>query len=145
MLLLRILQSMHVANHYTEYLEQAKAVEDGGDLEKAATLYEHAIRQEPFEEHPYNRLMILYRKLKQPKDELRIINKALEVFQLHYDEKAAHFSGKDKLGQLSKALLKSLTGSSKKTSYTHYPEPIPKWTRRKKLLEKKRSAKNNFK
>jgi tetratricopeptide (TPR) repeat protein len=128
---------MHVAKHYTEYIEQARATEADGELEKAASLYEQAIQQEPFDQLPYNRLMIIYRKLKQPKDELRVIEKALDVFQSYYDEKAAHYSGKDKIGQLSRALLKSVTGTSKKTSYTQYPEPIPKWTVRRKAVQKK--------
>jgi len=128
---------MHVARHYTEYLKQARAVEAEGEPEKAAAIYEQAVKQNPFEELPYNRLMVIYRKLKQPKDELKIIIKALDVFQSHYDQKKAQFSGRDNIGQLSKALLKSVTGSSKKTSYTRYPEPIHKWTLRKKAVQKK--------
>jgi hypothetical protein len=71
---------MHVAKHYTEYLKQARTFEEDGEPEKAASLYELAIKQAPFEELPYNRLMIIYRKLKQPREELRVINKALDVF-----------------------------------------------------------------
>lgn len=128
---------MQIAKHFTEYIEQAKAAEAEEELQKAAKLYELAIKQEPFEELPYTRLMIIYRKLKQPKDELRVINKALDVFQSHYDGKAAQFSGKDQIGQLSKALLKAISGSSKKAGHTQYPEPIPKWRLRKKTVEKK--------
>ncbi|HEU4633093.1 MAG TPA: hypothetical protein VFS22_03865 [Flavisolibacter sp.] len=128
---------MQIAKHYTEYIDQAKRLEAEKELEKAAKLYELAIKQEPFEELPYARLMVIYRKLKQPKDEWRVINKALDVFRSHYDKKTAQFSGKDRIGRLSKALLKSVTGASKKTSYTQYPEPIPKWTLRKKALERK--------
>ena len=129
--------NMHIAQHYTEHIKQARAVEANGELEKAASIYEQAIKQEPFEELPYSRLMIIYRKLKQPKDELRVIKKALDVFQSHYDEKAVHYSGRDKIGQLSKALLKSMSGSNRTASYTQYPEPIPRWTLRKKAVEKK--------
>ena len=51
------------------------------DLKRAATLYEQAIKEKPTDEFSYNRLMIVYRKLKQYKDELRVINKAIKNFK----------------------------------------------------------------
>ena len=128
---------MPVTKHYTELIEEARNVEADGELEKAASIYEQAIRQHPMEEFPYNRLMIIYRKFKQPKNELRVIKKALEVYTAFYDKKLKPYTSNTKVGQLSKALLKSVTGSAKKTSYTSYPEPIPRWTLRKKAVEKK--------
>lgn len=128
---------MPVTKHYTELIEEARNVEADGELEKAASIYEQAIRQHPMDEFPYNRLMIIYRKFKQPKDELRVIKKALEVYTAFYDKKLKPYTSNTKVGQLSKALLKSVTGSAKKTSYTSYPEPIPRWTLRKKAVEKK--------
>jgi tetratricopeptide (TPR) repeat protein len=118
-------------------IEEARNVEADGELEKAASIYEQAIRQHPMDEFPYNRLMIIYRKFKQPKNELRVIKKALEVYTAFYDKKLKPYTSNTKVGQLSKALLKSVTGSAKKTSYTSYPEPIPRWTLRKKAVEKK--------
>jgi len=128
---------MHVAKHYTELIAQARLIEKDGDLEKAATLYEQAIKQEPLLEHPYQRLMVIYRKHKNYKDELRVLNKAIEVFKAYYDKKAEPFTGRGKLAQVSQALLKSVTGNEKKHSYTSYPEPIPAWTIRKLNVEKK--------
>jgi len=118
-------------------IEEDRNVEADGELEKAASIYEQAIRQHPMDEFPYNRLMIIYRKFKQPKNELRVIKKALEVYTAFYDKKLKPYTSNTKVGQLSKALLKSVTGSAKKTSYTSYPEPIPRWTLRKKAVEKK--------
>jgi tetratricopeptide (TPR) repeat protein len=128
---------MPVTKHYTELIEAARNVEADGELEKAASIYEQAIRQHPMDEFPYNRLMIIYRKFKQPKNELRVIKKALEVYTAFYDKKLKPYTSNTMVGQLSKALLKSVTGSAKKTSYTSYPEPIPRWTLRKKAVEKK--------
>ena len=128
---------MPLTKHYTELIEEARNVEADGELEKAASIYEQAIRQHPMDEFPYNRLMIIYRKFKQPKNELRVIKKALEVYTAFYDKKLKPYTSNTKVGQLSKALLKSVTGSAKKTSYTSYPEPIPRWTLRKKAVEKK--------
>jgi|SRR5690349_7521844 tetratricopeptide (TPR) repeat protein len=132
---------MPVTKHYTELIEEARKVEAEGELEKAASIYEQAIRQHPMDELPYNRLMIIYRKFKQPKNEYRVINKALDVYTSYYDKKLEPYTSNTKIGQLSKALLKSVTGSNKKTSYTSYPEPIPKWTLRKKAVEKKLESK----
>jgi len=133
---------MPVTKHYTELIEEARNVEADGELEKAASIYEQAIRQHPMDEFPYNRLMIIYRKFKQPKNELRVIKKALEVYTAFYDKKLKPYTSNTKVGQLSKALLKSVTGSAKKTSYTSYPEPIPRWTLRKKAVEKKLEKSN---
>jgi tetratricopeptide (TPR) repeat protein len=128
---------MPATKHYTELIEEARNVEAEGELEKAASIYEQAIKQQPMDEFPYNRLMIIYRKFKQPKEEYRVINKALDVYISFYDEKLKAYTSNTKIGQLSKALLKSVTGNAKKTSYTSYPEPIPRWTLRKKAVEKK--------
>ncbi len=108
-----------------------------GEVEQAISLYEKVIKQEPLLELPYNRLMILYRKQKLYEKELKVLDKALEVFFGHYDKKLQPYTGNTQLANLSRALLKSVSGNEKKTSYTSYPEPIPKWTVRRKNLEKK--------
>lgn len=120
---------------YLEHIKLAKAAEENGDEKSAASHYEQAIRSSPMEEQPYNRLMIIYRKLKEPEKELKVIDKALKVFMSHYDDRLDKFSGKDKLGQLSRALLKTVSGKSKPA--IEYPQPVPKWIKRKEGLKKK--------
>ena len=127
---------MHVAQHYTEYIKQAKAAEQEGEEEEAITFYERAIKQKPLLEQPYARLMVLYRKKKQYEEELKVVNKALEVFTEHYDKKKKAFQGSAKVASLSKAILK-VVGGSKAAMENRYPQPIPKWTKRKKTVEKK--------
>jgi tetratricopeptide (TPR) repeat protein len=126
---------MEVAKHYTELLKEAKAAEENGDVATAIEQYEKAIKQKPVLDQPYNRLMVLYRKEKDYKKELRVIDKALEVFIELYDKKKVAFKGTGKVAQLSKALLKSISG--KKNDESYYPEPIPKWLKRKTVVEKK--------
>lgn len=118
-----------------ELLKEAKESEDTEDIFTAIELYEKAIKQKPLLEQPYNRLMILYRKDKDYKKELRVIDKALEVFTDLYDKKKEAFSGSSKVAKLSKALLKTVGG--KKTDESYYPAPIPKWLKRKAVVEKK--------
>ena len=127
---------MEAAQHYSEYIKQAKEAEENGEPDAAAKLYEKAIRQKPLLEQPYNRLMIIYRKAKDYDKELKIIDKALGVFTQHYDKKKAPFKGQGKLAQLSKALLKSVS-NDKKAIENNYPQPLPKWMVRKKTVEKK--------
>ena len=131
---------MHKAKHFTEYIEDAKQAEAGEDPEKAMELYEAAIKQEPLEIFPYNRLMILYRKAKKPEKELKVINKAIQVFTDYYDEKSNKLLHNKKLEMASRALLKTLTPAGQKAVMI-YPEPIPGWIKRKAVVDKKAGKK----
>ena len=121
--------------HYTELLGQAKVYEAEGELEEAAKNYEQVIKQHPLEERAYSRLMIIYRKLKEPKKELKVINKGIDSFMAQHDKRLEAYSRNDTIGRLSKALLKSVSGKSIKTK--DYPKPVPQWMKRKEALEKK--------
>lgn len=114
-------------------VKHAGQLEKEGQLEKAAELYEEFIKSKPLDEHPYNRLMIIYRKLKQPKDELRVIKAGIAVFE----SKLIRRSRDKKLTALSNAMMKSAGLADKKGKTTFYPEPISKWMKRKELVEKK--------
>ena len=126
---------MHVAQHYTEYIKQAKAAEEEGMVD-AARLYEQAIKQKPLLELPYTRLMVIYRKNKDYDRELKVINKAIEIFTDHYDKRKEAFNNSARVKSLSKAIIKTL-GGTKAANEKFYPEPIPKWLTRKKVVEKK--------
>lgn len=114
-------------------VKHAEQLEHEGNLIEAAKLYEHVIRSKPLDEHPYNRLMVLYRKLRQPKDELRVIKLGIDVFESKYIKK----SRSKKLTDLSTALMKSSGLANSKGKLTVYPEPINKWMKRRELVEKK--------
>jgi tetratricopeptide (TPR) repeat protein len=113
--------------------QHAEQLETEGKLEEAAKIYEQVIRSKPLDEHPYNRLMIIYRKLKQPKEELRVMKFAIAVFEAKYIKK----SRSKKLTDLSNALMKTAGLSNSKGKLLVYPEPIGKWQKRKELLEQK--------
>ena len=127
---------MQAAQHYTEYIKQAKLAEEEGNIEEATALYEKAIKQKPLLEQPYNRLMVIYRKDKKYKEELRVIDKALDRFIKHYDKKKDSFKVPDKVARLSKALLKKI-GEDGKSFNSSYPQPAQKWLTRKNTVEKK--------
>lgn len=63
---------------------KGKEFEKQKDIESAIALYELNVKDEFGGTHPYDRLAILYRKQKKYDDEIRIINKAIEVFNTLY-------------------------------------------------------------
>jgi len=130
--------ALHVVKSYNELMTEAKEAEENNELEKAAKIYERAIRMEPHEEQPYCRLMIIYRKLTWYEDELKIIRKGISAFEELYQKKSERLIGKSQsLARLSNALAKSLGQKGKKTELLYFPEPIPKWMKRQKVVEKK--------
>jgi tetratricopeptide (TPR) repeat protein len=130
--------TLQVAKTFNQLIATAKEAELNEDLETAAKNYEQAIKQEPLDENSYNRLMIIYRKLYQFEDELRIINKGIESFEDFNQKKSNKIIGKrQKAVQLSNALAKSLGLKDKKGNELFQPEPISKWMKRKKIVEKK--------
>ncbi len=117
---------------------EAREAEKNEDLEQAASLYKQAIQVEPDNEVGYNRLMIIYRKLKDYKEELRVINNGIEFFEAQYANKAKElFDNRRKISQLSNALMKSVGLADKKGKNIYVPEPINKWKKRKEVVEKK--------
>ena len=108
------------------------------DLKRAATLYEQAIKEKPTDEFSYNRLMIVYRKLKQYKDELRVINKAIKNFKEAHAKKIGKGLRKNStVGKLSAALMKTAGLLDKKGNAVYVPEPIARWEKRKLTVEKR--------
>ena len=114
-------------------VRNAKQLEQEGQLEEAAKMYEDAVKQKSLDEVPYNRLMIIYLKLKRPKDEMRVIKAGIAVFEASLKPKRAS----KKLAELSKAMMKSTGLTDKKGNLVYYPEPISRWMKRKVLVEKK--------
>jgi tetratricopeptide (TPR) repeat protein len=128
--------ALQVTKHYTELIKEAALAEREGQLGTAKLLYEQAIKQDPLEEKPFKRLMILYRQQRQYKDELRVIQKALHLFRDFYDHRPEKIIGKNtKAARISKELQRSVSGKAKATPF--YPEPIPAWIKRKEAVEKK--------
>ena len=131
---------------YVDKLEAARTAEKADELEKAIRLYEDLISMNYPDPFPYNRLMILYRKERRYKDELRVINAGINAITKAITEQrerslAAH-GNMNKLKQLSAGLLKS--AGFKNDSGVLLPEPVPAWTKRKKLVEEKsRKKKKN--
>ncbi len=71
--------------------------EKDGQIHKAIKLYERNIRENFEGNHPYDRLAIIYRKRNQIDDEIRVLEKAIWVF-----ENVVHRDRGDRLPKLQK-------------------------------------------
>ena len=130
--------ALNVVRSFDEIMNEAREYESGDEIDKAIKLYQRAIKLEPHNELPYNRLMIIYRKQKQFEDELELINKGIKTFEEFYRKRSEKLISKHKgAAKLSDALAKSLGQRGKNVQDLYQPEPIPKWTKRKQLVEKK--------
>ena len=120
----------------------ANDAEEDGDINKAIRFYEQNIKEEYADKLAFERLMIIYRKQKEYKEELRVIKRGIEVFQKNMRERVKHSLARrvsdKKLEQLSSAILK-ITGQKKEE--LHFPDPIDKWLKRKEIVEKKLKSK----
>lgn len=122
----------------------AKKLEQDGELEKAAVVLEKLIKKEPLNENAYNRLMIIYRKNKDYKNELAAIKKGIDNFERSF-KTASRVKVTPKIATLSKSLLKSLGLADKKGKVLYEREPLGKWKKRmltvERLLKKKGKTK----
>lgn len=110
-----------------DLLHLASEHEKNDELEDAAALYLRYLKKIPGNENVYSRLMIIYRKQKEAKKELAIINQAIKTFENIF-KKETRVSPSRKAIEISKRLIKSLGQNER--------EPLRKWKRRKILLEK---------
>lgn len=117
-----------------QWLVQTRELELG-DVEEAIKEYKHIALAYPRNEKAFNRLMILFRKLKQDKDELYWINKAIQNFREH-DNTKKHPAA-SRIAKLSKIISQSTGLADKKGNPLHAPAPVEKWMKRKALLTKR--------
>ena len=118
-------------------LDLAAQEEAKGNLNKAASYYEESIKDEKPDELPFNRLMVIYRKQKMYKDELRVIKRGIKVFQDFYKKNSPKTAKGKKLSDLSEAFMKTSGLKDKKGELLYNPEPIGRWLKRKEVVEGK--------
>ncbi|HUS02782.1 MAG TPA: hypothetical protein VMY77_13685 [Chitinophagaceae bacterium] len=115
-------------------IEEADDAEENEDIPLAIKDYEEAIKSNPLLEKAYDRLMILYRKEKDYKKELGLINSGIKAFETFYRSKK---SGSKKIAEISKKLNRSFGFTDKKGNAVYDPEPIARWKKRKVTVEKR--------
>ena len=115
-------------------IEAADGAEEKQDVTLAIKDYEEIIKKDPLHQKAYDRLMILYRKEKEYKSELRLINAGIKAFEAFYKSKK---SGSKKIAEISKKLNRSFGFTDKKGNSVYDPEPIARWKKRKVTVEKR--------
>jgi tetratricopeptide (TPR) repeat protein len=120
---------------------RAREQETAGNYREAIRIYTNLLKAEPANPGYHQRLMILYRKLKDPKGELRVIDKAIEVVTNHHRRLLeGNIKGrrdKSQIEKLSSAFMKGSGLVDKKGKDTFIPEPVPTWMKRKEAVLKK--------
>jgi DNA-binding SARP family transcriptional activator len=114
---------------------KARHAEEDSNIDIAVQQYQEVIKIDPLNEQAYNRLMILYRKMKDYKKELSVIDKGIKAFEKLYKPKAT--GRMKKVAEISLKMAKSVGLLDKKGAAVYEPEPIGKWKKRKLLVEKK--------
>jgi tetratricopeptide (TPR) repeat protein len=117
-----------------ELFADAKDKEAAGEWKEAIALYEKVIKLHPLEEKAYDRIMIAYRKLKEPRKELNAIKSGIDAFEELY--KKSKKTPDKKVIQISRALQKATGLLDKKGESIYRPEPIGRWLKRKAVVEK---------
>ena len=110
------------------------------DIELEIEDLEKLIRNNPANERVYNRLMILYRKQRNYKEELKVINRAIKTFEELFKKRQPHFNKKIKA--ISTALSKAMGLTDKKGNTVHLSGDLGKWKKRKELVSKKVKTKS---
>lgn len=119
-----------------DLIRMAQDAESNQQPEQAIELYKKAVKEDSVNEYAYDRLFVIYRKLKQYKEEAKAIKAGIKAFENLYKKKSK-FSRSKKVTEISNALLKSTGLADKKGNHLYDPEPIGKWKKRLIIVEKK--------
>lgn len=113
----------------------ANIAEINGNTDEAISWYKEILKDSPLNENAYHRLMIIYRKNKDFKNELRIINAGIKAFENFYKPKT---KGRTKIiTSISNKLNKLIGLVDRKGNHTYDPEPLGKWKKRKGIVARK--------
>ena len=128
--------------------QEPAILEKEGKLEDAAEGYEHILKEHPLNLRANDRLMIIYRKLKQFDKELQTVEKAIAAFEEKFNTDKKTYN--KRIAALSRSLSKATGLLDKKGNNLYEPGELAKWKRRrdtllKKLKKKKAAVKKGLK
>lgn len=116
-------------------LQQAAHMESIGNAKEAAKLYRQSLKVQHRDEKAYNRLMVIFRKMKDYKNESFIIQRAIKAFENFHDERGKRIS--KQVAGASKAIMKALGLINKKGEPVYMPQPVERWSKRLDWVERK--------
>ena len=115
-------------------IADARSLEENKDYEAAANLYEKLLKQSPANLQIIQRLLVLYRKTGDAKNELRTIDRAIAIHQQKY---SLTNSLSKKATSISQQLNKMLGHTDKKGKAVLVASEILKLELRKTRVQKK--------
>lgn len=130
-----------VKGNIGESYEDARALEQNGELKAAAKLYEILHKRSPTKMKIVDRLLVLFRKLKDDKKELRYIDAAIKINEQYY---TAIKKQDTKAVAISKKLNLLLGHTDKKGKTVLKTDEVLKLQKRKANLLKSKAVKNYF-
>lgn len=123
---------------------RAKQAEQAGEPEEAVKLYNQALKNDPTDDLAYNRLMVYYRRKKDYKKELSIIQSAIASHLRHAQETGQQWLKKNKkTARTAKALVKSLGLIDKKGTPKLETRQIAAWRKRLTVVRKRLNQPQN--
>lgn len=122
----------------TAYLNMlGVACEKKGKIEEAIAIYEENIKLRPVATHAYNRLIILYRRIKDTENEIRILKYSLSIFLEENTKRAFDSMDKnpDKKEEIQNALITctKVMGNSGTYCFVPYDDVLNYRNRLRKL------------
>ena len=117
---------------------QAKEAEQAGEASAAAKIYSQALKNDPMDDIAYNRLMVYYRRQKDYKMELKIIQTAIAAHLRHAQETGQQWLKKNKkTARTAKALVKSLGLVDRKGLPKLETRQLATWRKRMTVVRKR--------
>jgi len=124
-----------------ELLKEARSKEIEGKTSDAINIYSVVISKDPLQAMAYNRLMILYRKLKEYKKELAIIKKAIGAYEKDIKQDQLTWKkANSKSAKLSLSLAKSMGLLTDEGLPIYEESQIVTWRKRMETAQKKIKA-----
>jgi tetratricopeptide (TPR) repeat protein len=116
-------------------LQEAAYLESTGNSKEAVKLYQQSLKSQHRDEKAYDRLMVIFRKMKDYKNESLIIQRAIKAFEAFYHDRSIRVS--KKIAGASKAIMKALGLTNKKGKPIYMLQPVERWSKRLQWVERK--------
>ncbi len=123
---------------HKDLIEQARQLESEGSAKDAIGFYRQVLKEDPLNDIAYGRLMVIYRKEKDYRKELAVINEAIKAYEGNIrSQKEQRVKGKRKAASLSKSLAQSLGLADSKGAPVYEDRILISWRKRKETVAKK--------
>jgi tetratricopeptide (TPR) repeat protein len=117
---------------------RAKQAEQEGDMAEAVKYYYQALKKDPADAIAYNRLMVYYRRRKEYRKELQVIQAAIASQQRYaLDYQQTWVRRNKKTARTAKALAKSLGLINQKGMPVLETQQLNTWKKRMNIVRKR--------